>query len=421
MNPVPPRARRRRVPRRRGRTEQGRGPRRAAPRRSRSATSRPSLGMSEATTSRLFAGKYLLSRERAKEWELALLLVRLFRSLDALWGHEETARTWLASENLALGAAPARSPAHRRRPRPCRRVPGRRARSRLAPRAPLRLWRAVEAQHVVADDGARRLARRAARAGAPPRREQAAGSGRAPPDLHYLLFTPFRYPPPPGGSRFRGPNDPGVFYGADDVRTACAELGYWRWRHLLDTPALAAMPARAQTVFRTSVATDTVDLREPPFVRDRAVVDRSADYAGCQRFAVAAREAGVGAIRYESVRDPRTAAAARCSRPRVRPACARRAADVDAVGDARPRRVAAHGHRAVRSVRVPAPVRARVHDRRRLGRTDYAATWHAMQRFTAGAMRTRPTRSGSPSMRPSTRWGSPAGASICCATTAFPS
>ena len=64
------------------------------------------LGISEATTSRLFAGKYLLSAERAKEWELALLFVRLYRSLDALWGHEETARKWLASPNLALGAPP---------------------------------------------------------------------------------------------------------------------------------------------------------------------------------------------------------------------------------------------------------------------------------------------------------------------------
>ena len=63
------------------------------------------LGISEATASRLFAGKYLLSRDRAKEWELARLLVRMFRSLDALWGHEETARTWLASDNLALGGA----------------------------------------------------------------------------------------------------------------------------------------------------------------------------------------------------------------------------------------------------------------------------------------------------------------------------
>ncbi|MBA3504983.1 MAG: XRE family transcriptional regulator [Betaproteobacteria bacterium] len=64
------------------------------------------LGISQATTSRLFAGKYLLSQDRAKEWELARLLVRMFRSLDALWGHEESARLWLGSDNLALGARP---------------------------------------------------------------------------------------------------------------------------------------------------------------------------------------------------------------------------------------------------------------------------------------------------------------------------
>ena len=64
------------------------------------------LGVSEATASRLFSGKYLLSPDRAKEWELARLLVRMFRSLDALWGHDETARQWLAGANLALAARP---------------------------------------------------------------------------------------------------------------------------------------------------------------------------------------------------------------------------------------------------------------------------------------------------------------------------
>lgn len=64
------------------------------------------LGVSDATASRLFAGRYVLSRERAKEWELAVLFVRLFRSLDALWGHDEAARAWLAAANLALAARP---------------------------------------------------------------------------------------------------------------------------------------------------------------------------------------------------------------------------------------------------------------------------------------------------------------------------
>ena len=64
------------------------------------------LGVSESTASRLFADRYRLSPQRAKEWELARLFVRFFRSLDALWGHDDVARTWLASPNLALAAAP---------------------------------------------------------------------------------------------------------------------------------------------------------------------------------------------------------------------------------------------------------------------------------------------------------------------------
>ena len=64
------------------------------------------LGLSAPTASRLFAGKYRLSPARSKEWELGVLFVRLFRSLDALWGHEDTARAWLTTYNTALGATP---------------------------------------------------------------------------------------------------------------------------------------------------------------------------------------------------------------------------------------------------------------------------------------------------------------------------
>lgn len=64
------------------------------------------LGVSEPTASRLAAGTYVLSRSRSKEWELALLFVRLFRSLDAIWGREESARKWLRSPNTALHSPP---------------------------------------------------------------------------------------------------------------------------------------------------------------------------------------------------------------------------------------------------------------------------------------------------------------------------
>ena len=64
------------------------------------------LGISTATASRLVAGDYKLQSNR-KEWEFGALLVRVFRSLDALLGHGDQAHTWLNSRNLALGDTPA--------------------------------------------------------------------------------------------------------------------------------------------------------------------------------------------------------------------------------------------------------------------------------------------------------------------------
>ena len=64
-----------------------------------------SLGVSASSVTRLYQGSYQLDPER-KEWDLALLLVRAFRSLDSLVGDEATARQWLRSENAALNGSP---------------------------------------------------------------------------------------------------------------------------------------------------------------------------------------------------------------------------------------------------------------------------------------------------------------------------
>ena len=91
--------------------------------------------------------------------------------------------------------------------------------------------------------------------------------------LHPLLATPFRYAPRRTGSRFRDRDDPGVFYGAESVRTACMEMGYWRWRFLMDAPALGELPPSPFTAFAIRVRTRCVDLREAPFDRDARTVE----------------------------------------------------------------------------------------------------------------------------------------------------
>ncbi len=64
------------------------------------------LGVSEATVSRMGGGTYLLKTDD-KAFELALMFLRLFRSLDALsGGDEQTSRAWLRNDNVALGGVP---------------------------------------------------------------------------------------------------------------------------------------------------------------------------------------------------------------------------------------------------------------------------------------------------------------------------
>jgi hypothetical protein len=64
------------------------------------------LGVSEASISRLGRGRWL--DPASKEGELALLLLRLYRSLDSLIGGDEAkARAWIHATNSHLGGVPA--------------------------------------------------------------------------------------------------------------------------------------------------------------------------------------------------------------------------------------------------------------------------------------------------------------------------
>ena len=167
-------------------------------------------------------------------------------------------------------------------------------------------WRMVESQHVAATmklvdtRDEQDLLESLLESGKP---AQPAGTS----GLDYLLSTPFRYPPRRGGSRFRGEHDPGVFYGAQSLRTAGAEVGYWRWRFLLDAVDLERLEPVAHTAFRADVAARVVDLQQAPFDRDAQVWQHPAHYDPTQQFARVAREAGLGGILYRSVRDPQPA------------------------------------------------------------------------------------------------------------------
>lgn len=125
--------------------------------------------------------------------------------------------------------------------------------------------------------------------------------------LHYLLATPFRYSPLKTGSRFRAYADPGVFYAAKSARTAAAELGYWRWRFLLQARSLERLPPVAHTAFSVKISTTAIDLHQPTFGLDLQRWRHSSDYASTQHLARVARQADIGSIVYPSARDPEPA------------------------------------------------------------------------------------------------------------------
>ncbi|MBA3599569.1 MAG: DUF2384 domain-containing protein [Methylibium sp.] len=64
------------------------------------------VGLSEATVSRLGRGEWDVSPQ-SKEGQLAALLVRLFRSLDAIVGNDPIkVSKWMSTHNRALNGVP---------------------------------------------------------------------------------------------------------------------------------------------------------------------------------------------------------------------------------------------------------------------------------------------------------------------------
>ena len=166
-------------------------------------------------------------------------------------------------------------------------------------------WRAVEAQHKnatmvlahgnLSDQATLENVLDAVKPILPPEAE----------GLHWLLFTPFRYPPKKGGFRFRAEGELGVFYGTEDCKTACAEAGYWRWKFWMDSDGLRGHSKTLQlTLFGFHAQTGRgIDLSVPPLSSNRGEWMQPSDYSHTQGLAVQARLADIELIRYESVRN----------------------------------------------------------------------------------------------------------------------
>ncbi len=124
------------------------------------------------------------------------------------------------------------------------------------------------------------------------------------PRLHYLLFTPFRYPPLPHGSRFGTREEPGIWYGADSLRGVFAEKAYYRFLFLAGTSADLTPITVEQTAFTANVDTHRgVDLTLSPFDRYEARISSKTRYRASQLLGREMRHDGVEVFRYRSARD----------------------------------------------------------------------------------------------------------------------
>jgi hypothetical protein len=169
---------------------------------------------------------------------------------------------------------------------------------------PLRLspWRAVEAQHQVST---RKLVDTAAEQelleelidrAKPPERTL----GR----FHYLLTTPFRYPPLRHGSRFGTKYDVGIWYGSETLAGTFAEVAYYRFVFLDGTQADLGTVSTQLTAFRTSAHSQRgIDLVAPPFDKYRSKIASPVRYDESQMLGAAMRGAGVELFRYPSARN----------------------------------------------------------------------------------------------------------------------
>lgn len=123
-------------------------------------------------------------------------------------------------------------------------------------------------------------------------------------DLHYLISTPFRYPPLKYGSRFGAITEPSYFYASESIHTCLTEAAFYRF-YLIDgteTPFPKVIQSQHSLFFVKVLSNNTVDLTK---ISDTEVQKRLTDpqsYSLTQQVGLHARKGGANLLRYFSAR-----------------------------------------------------------------------------------------------------------------------
>jgi hypothetical protein len=124
--------------------------------------------------------------------------------------------------------------------------------------------------------------------------------------LHYLLFTPFRYPPLKYGSRFGSRSEPSLFYGGTTEYVTLCESAYYRlfFYHDMEQPPSSQILKTQHTIFSFNYQTDLgIQLQNPPFNKYEKELRNPKEYSATQELGSAMRSDGIKGFEYSSARD----------------------------------------------------------------------------------------------------------------------
>ncbi len=121
--------------------------------------------------------------------------------------------------------------------------------------------------------------------------------------LHYLLFTPFRYPPLPWGSRFGTKFERGIFYASKEIETAMGEKAFYKLAFLRASEGNLGGKTISYTAFNVTISSDAfVDLCMRPFNEHEETISSKINYNLSKELGKAMRDDKVESIKYKSAR-----------------------------------------------------------------------------------------------------------------------
>lgn len=123
--------------------------------------------------------------------------------------------------------------------------------------------------------------------------------------LHYLLATPFRYPPLKWGSRFGARHESSIFYGSQTIPTALAEAAYYRflfWAGMAEPPPAGKLTTQHDVFSARYLARPGLRLQEAPFLGQSRHLTRPDRYAATQALGSAMRKRHIPGFEFTSAR-----------------------------------------------------------------------------------------------------------------------